>query len=74
MVEVECRRSNAFATCTESLAARVNCFDGVNVEILNTYTLPLVLHTQAQLLLLESDGDRLTGEDLVSRPAVCNRA
>ena len=30
------------------------------------YPLPLLLHTQVQLLLSESDGDRLTGEVLVS--------
>ena len=50
-----------------SLVARVNFFlERVNVEI-NTYTLSLVLRTQAELSLLESDGDRLTGEVLVSR-------
>ena len=62
MVEVA-SRIKAFAT--ESLAARVNLLERVNVEI-NTYTLPLVLHMQAQLSLSESDGDRLTGEVLVS--------
>ena len=63
MVEVA-SRIKAFAT--ESLAARVKLsFERVNVEI-NTYTLPLVLHMQAQLSLSESDGDRLTGEVLVS--------
>ena len=39
---------------------------GASVGMRLICPLPLVLHTQVQLLLSESDGDKLTGEVLVS--------
>ena len=52
--------------CKGCLSEIVHVDQGASVGMRLIYPLPLVLHTQVQLLLSESDGDKLTGDVLVS--------